>query len=243
MLINFNSQGLETKWKWSRSVMSDSWDSLDCSPPGSSVHGISQARILEWVAISFSRGLSQPRDWTWVSWIAGRFFAIWATRKEPKCPSIDEWIKKMYVCIYIHTYLVECYSAIKRWKLAIGIKWMNLEDTTLGETSQREQDKYSCGFCGPFPHSFSPLCLCRLCRFVPRLVFKWSMAWCPPPASTPLCSRLMSPASLYVDLGFRLRSSTRMSASWEWDCPGLFRPAVSLEPRVAADWSCSKCSL
>ena len=41
--------------------MSDSFDSMDCSPPGSSVHGTSQARILEWVAISFSRGSSQPR--------------------------------------------------------------------------------------------------------------------------------------------------------------------------------------
>ena len=47
-------------------------DPLDCSPPGFSVHGISQARIQEWAAISFSRGSSQPRDRTWVSWIAGR---------------------------------------------------------------------------------------------------------------------------------------------------------------------------
>ena len=45
---------------------------MDCSPPGSSVHGILQARILEWVAISFSRGSSQPTDGTRVSWIAGR---------------------------------------------------------------------------------------------------------------------------------------------------------------------------
>ena len=43
------------------------WDFMDCSPSGSSVHGISQARILEWVAISFSRGSSQPKDWTYVS--------------------------------------------------------------------------------------------------------------------------------------------------------------------------------
>ena len=41
-------------------------DPMDCSPPGSSVHGILQARILEWVVISFSRVSSQPRDWTWV---------------------------------------------------------------------------------------------------------------------------------------------------------------------------------
>ena len=55
------------------------WDPIDCSLPDSSVHGISQARILEWVAISFSRGSSQPRNQTGVSCIAGRFFTSWAT--------------------------------------------------------------------------------------------------------------------------------------------------------------------
>ena len=54
---------------------------MDCSLPGSPVHGILQARILEWVAISFSRGSFQPRDQTQVSCIAGRFFIIWATRE------------------------------------------------------------------------------------------------------------------------------------------------------------------
>ena len=49
-----------------------------CSPRGSSVHGISQARTLEWAAISFSRGSSRPRDWTQVSCIAGRRFNLWA---------------------------------------------------------------------------------------------------------------------------------------------------------------------
>ena len=53
------------------------WDPMDCSPPGSSVHGILQARILEWIAILFSRGSFQPRDWTQVSCIAGRFLTIW----------------------------------------------------------------------------------------------------------------------------------------------------------------------
>ena len=47
---------------------------MDCSPPGFSVHGISQARILQWVAISFSRGCSQPRYRTCVSFIVGKFF-------------------------------------------------------------------------------------------------------------------------------------------------------------------------
>ena len=57
---------------------------MDCSLPGSSVLGIYQARLLEWVAISFSRGSSQPRDQTWVSGIADRFLAIWATRQALK---------------------------------------------------------------------------------------------------------------------------------------------------------------
>ena len=59
-------------------------DAKDCSPPGSSVHGILQARTLGWVAIPFSRGPSQPRDWTQVSFIVGRFFTIWATREAHK---------------------------------------------------------------------------------------------------------------------------------------------------------------
>ena len=54
---------------------------VDCSPPGSSIHGILQARILEWVAISFSRGSSQPRDRTQVSCTAGRTFNLRATRE------------------------------------------------------------------------------------------------------------------------------------------------------------------
>ena len=59
-------------------------DSMDCSSPGSYVHRILQARILEWVAIPFSRAASQPRDGTWVSHIEGRFFTGWATRESHK---------------------------------------------------------------------------------------------------------------------------------------------------------------
>ena len=61
---------------------------VDCSPPGSSVHGILQARVLQWVAISFSRGSFQPRDWTWVLCTVGRFFTIWAYQGSPK---ITRW--------------------------------------------------------------------------------------------------------------------------------------------------------
>jgi len=51
-------------------------DTMDCSPPGSSNHGILQARMLEWVVIPFTRGSSQPRDQTHVSCIAGEVFTI-----------------------------------------------------------------------------------------------------------------------------------------------------------------------
>ena len=96
-------------------------DPTDCSPSGSSVHGILQARVLEWVTISFSRGSSQPRDWTWVSRIAGRHFTIWATREvkpenEKILKSVLEILKTLdkdisniiteyiYVCVYIYVY-------------------------------------------------------------------------------------------------------------------------------------------
>ena len=52
-----------------------------CDPMDYTVHGILQARILEWVAIPFSRGSSQPRDWTQVSCIADRFFTSWTTKE------------------------------------------------------------------------------------------------------------------------------------------------------------------
>ena len=69
--------------------------------PQATVHGIFQARILEWVAISFSRGSSQPRDWTWVSFIAGRCFTIWTTWK-PRC--LKSLIK--YLSAFLSIYLV-----------------------------------------------------------------------------------------------------------------------------------------
>ena len=56
-------------------------DPMDYSLPGSSVHEIFQAVVLEWIAISFPRGSSQPRDRTWVSRIVDRRFTVWATRE------------------------------------------------------------------------------------------------------------------------------------------------------------------
>ena len=80
---------------------------MDCSPPGSSVHGILQARILEWVAISFSKGSSWPRNQTYVSYsflIAYGFF----TTEPPRKPNVwfynlgnaglVEWLRKCSPC-------------------------------------------------------------------------------------------------------------------------------------------------
>ena len=72
------------------------YDPMDCSPPGSSsIHGIFQARILEWVAIFFSRGSAWPRDRTQVSHIAGRLFTLWATRES--LSSLSKTLKKAFL--------------------------------------------------------------------------------------------------------------------------------------------------
>ena len=72
---------IEWMSEWRCSVMSTSLWPMDCGLPGSSVYGIFQARVLEWIAISFSRGSSWPRDRTWVSCIVGRCFTVWAIRE------------------------------------------------------------------------------------------------------------------------------------------------------------------
>ena len=94
-LANFNSHSkikpdekdlyeemVEVKWCPTQSCPA-LCDPMGCSLPGSSVHGILQARLLEWLPMPFSRGSFWPREWTLVSCIAGRFFTIWATREIP----------------------------------------------------------------------------------------------------------------------------------------------------------------
>ena len=86
-------------------------DLMDCSTPDSSVHGILQASILEWVAIPFSKGSSWPRDWTQVSCTAGRFFMVWATREalgdkitlyETHCPDVAQFILSP-MTLFVHS--------------------------------------------------------------------------------------------------------------------------------------------
>ena len=71
------------------------YDPIDCSPPSSSVRGII---FQEWVAISFSRGSSLPRDWTQVSCIAGRCFTVWATGEALKWTKISHKLGIVKAC-------------------------------------------------------------------------------------------------------------------------------------------------
>ena len=81
-------------------------DPVDCSLSGSSIHGIFQARVLEWIATSFSRGSSQPKNRTRVSHIAGRCFTVWATREapNPKERQCQRMLKLPHNCTHLTCY-------------------------------------------------------------------------------------------------------------------------------------------
>ena len=81
---HIHTRPLEKPCEWVSEVIQSCLtlcDPVDCSLPGSSIHGILQARILEWISISFSSRSFGPRDRTWVSCIIGRCFTVWATRE------------------------------------------------------------------------------------------------------------------------------------------------------------------
>ena len=75
---------------------------MDCSPPGSSVHGVFPARILEWITISSSKGSSQPRDWTHISCIGRQILCHWATMEAQKALL---WTKVVEVMEFQLSYL------------------------------------------------------------------------------------------------------------------------------------------
>ena len=98
-------------------------DPMDCSLPGSSVHGILQARILEWVAIPFSRGSSQPSDQTQVSSVVGGFLTIWATREA----SSSVQFSNCHVWLFVTPWTAArqaSMSIVKSWSL---LKLMSVE--------------------------------------------------------------------------------------------------------------------
>ena len=92
---------------------------MDCSPPDFSVHGILQARILEWVAIPFSRESSRLRDRSQVSCIAGRFFTIWATR-EAHVLSCSSFAVQLLNCVWLFAtpWIAACQAS-----LSFTISW------------------------------------------------------------------------------------------------------------------------
>jgi len=95
---------------------------MDCSLPGSPVHGIYQARILEWVAFPFSRGSSQPRDRTQVSCITGGFFTIWATREVPGL--------FFFLCDKVSCFLLDPLS-VSTWAAFCGRRLFNAHFTKM----------------------------------------------------------------------------------------------------------------
>ena len=131
------------------------WDSMDCSLPGSSVHGILQARTLEWVAIPVSRGSSQPRDQTWVSYTEDRFFTVWATRRAQFSPlsfSQHWWTLKV------------------TYKCEMPVLLFRFHFVNLSETANDEQIPHLC-VSPPPTHLFSSVLLLGL---FPRLFWKVS---------------------------------------------------------------------
>ena len=118
---------------------------MDYSPPGSSVHGILPARILEWVAISFSRGSSQPRDRTQVSCIADRCFILWATREA-----------KQYFQCFIIFLLIVIYSCAKEensWPTFFSPKLQLYFHPELDSMKLKWFCSFQC-FSGNLSHSF-----------------------------------------------------------------------------------------
>ena len=91
-------------------------DPVDCSPPGSSVHGILQAGILEWVAIPFSRGSSWPRDWTQVSCTAGGVFTICDTREAQFAVCAPKRASYLFGCLGIYIKASQTAEGSSPWK-------------------------------------------------------------------------------------------------------------------------------
>ena len=129
---------------------------MDCSLPGSAVHGILQARILEWVAMTFSRGSSQPRDWTRVSCIAGRFFTIWATREAHAevgvfliiraCVGVWWWRYGVWQKEYVH-----CLLSSLRWQMGAPAEGLLRKQQPMGPLRLM----YSWGLCLKKSHPIS----------------------------------------------------------------------------------------
>ena len=107
-------------------------DTMDCNPPGTSVHGVLQVRILMWVVISFSRGSSQHRDWTCVSFIAGRLFTDWATREAQHelCPFP---LTRLLACLQLPQWCLCPYISTPQGFIPTCHTWLFLQDAVKRE--------------------------------------------------------------------------------------------------------------
>ena len=127
-------------------------DPMDCSLPGFSVHGIFQARRLEWIAISYSRGFSWPRDWTWVLTspvLAGGFFKTQCFSQKKKC------LSTIPICKLSPLRLGEIGSPLLQWSLQ---NWF--QSSLCGIVSiEMVRTKNSQLHWGVFVFCFFPLCL------------------------------------------------------------------------------------
>ena len=109
---------------------------MDCSPPGSSVHGILQARILEWVAMPFSRGSSWPRDQTQVPCTAGRFFTIWITREASigKQMCVYPLSGVCFESIFSWLWLIFSFSSVSITEQNLKFQWGPIHQSFLSRT-------------------------------------------------------------------------------------------------------------
>ena len=104
---------------------------MDSSPPGSSVHGTLQARILEWVAISFSKRSSWPRDWTWVSCMADSLLS-----EPPGKPNLHDSLFNWFSPVFTRK-VFNCQADMKpAWLHAASIVAQGLEDSVYPQTSE-----------------------------------------------------------------------------------------------------------
>ena len=92
----------------------------DCSPAGSSVHGILLARILEWISIPSSKISSWPRDRTWVSYIVGRLFTVWATGEAVEAHMVNTtlYFSTVHTVLYLWTNIIRSLLLFSHWVLS-----------------------------------------------------------------------------------------------------------------------------
>ena len=178
------------------------FDPLDCSPPGSSVHGNLQARILQWIATPFPRGSSQSRSRTWVSCLAGWSFTIWTPREATGGAVIDSSYCNPLTISFSFNFPLTCWANMQLVRLnpdVFGYKEQKQPDSSFSEENSnyfRSQSRGPAGFRVGWPSSSVPSSETRV------------------PSPSPLCVPSLSPSALIL------------SANWNQD--GSFLSATPL---------------